>query len=108
MISPALFIAIFLPLALSEFIIPSEGPRLSLMAGQVQEIQYKTSFSTYSIALWQQFTGSARLGPILYRKLIPSNLNFCSAIQNASFFLLELIYPYRDATYERATEANIG
>lgn len=46
---------------------PGAGPRQSWALDTTQNITYSTVFSSYTIALWQQFSsgGGANLGPIL-------------------------------------------
>lgn len=49
------------------FLTPGAGPRQSWALDTTQNITYSTVFSSYTIALWQQFSsgGGANLGPIL-------------------------------------------
>ena len=49
------------------FLNPGAGPRQSWALGTTQNITYTTVFSSYTIALWQQYSsgGGANLGPIL-------------------------------------------
>lgn len=55
--------------ALAEFFVPGPGPSPRWTVGDTQEIRYKTTYTKYTIALWQQFDdeGAAELGPVLFR-----------------------------------------
>lgn len=69
MLNPTLWVLLSLPsaLALAEFFVPGPPPYPRWTAGDVQEIRYRTTYTEYTIALWQQFDDSAKLGPILFR-----------------------------------------
>ncbi|KND86158.1 hypothetical protein TOPH_09216 [Tolypocladium ophioglossoides CBS 100239] len=69
MLVHALLFLSVIPAVTSEFFSPGAGPRLIWKTGEVQEVRYKTSFVTYTIALWQQNPGqgSAKLGPIIFQ-----------------------------------------
>lgn len=69
MLREILWILLSVPLALAEaqFYVPGPPPYPTWKTGEVQKIQYRTTFTTYTIALWQEYNGGATLGPILYR-----------------------------------------
>ncbi|PHH81654.1 hypothetical protein CDD83_3517 [Cordyceps sp. RAO-2017] len=54
-------------LAASEFFVPGPPPYPRWKAGDVHQIRYRTTYTEYTIALWQQFEGAAKLGPIVFR-----------------------------------------
>ncbi|KAK5994548.1 hypothetical protein PT974_05026 [Cladobotryum mycophilum] len=52
--------------------------------GEIQTIQYKTSFTNYTIALWQQSLteGAATIGPIVYQTTNGPDNGFAWVVQN--------------------------
>lgn len=62
-----------LPLVAALFTNPDPIIRSTFHIGDRQTIRYNTTFTKYTIALWQQAPqgGAAKLGPILYRMFTP-------------------------------------
>jgi len=69
MLDSILWVLVSLPSALTmaEFFVPGPPPYPRWTAGDTQKIRYRTTFTEYTIALWQQFDGSAKLGPVLFQ-----------------------------------------
>lgn len=69
MLGAVRWLLLVLPLASarSEFFVPGPPPYPRWKAGDVQKIRYRTTFTEYTIALWQQLDGAGNLGPILFR-----------------------------------------
>lgn len=51
----------------AEFFNPGPPPYPTWEVGERQTIRYKTSYTEYTIALWQQLDNAGSLGPILFR-----------------------------------------
>ncbi|KAJ6444308.1 fatty acid synthase subunit alpha [Purpureocillium lavendulum] len=68
---------------LTEFFIPGPPPYPHWTAGALQEIRYRTTLTEYTIAIWQQFEGAAKLGPILYRTSLRPRLSFSRRTRGA-------------------------
>lgn len=71
---------LLLPQGFCEFYTPQQKGRGVWKVGDVEPVKYKTSYTNYTIALWQQSLteGSAGLGPIVYRELqIFSLISLC-------------------------------
>lgn len=66
----SLLVLAIIPWAYAEFFYPPMKGRGVLRTGERQTIKYKTPYTEYTIALWQQALsgGAATLGPIIYRK----------------------------------------
>ncbi|RDA95110.1 hypothetical protein CP533_2189 [Ophiocordyceps camponoti-saundersi (nom. inval.)] len=71
-------------LAVSEFFTPGPPPYPRWKVGDVRQIRYRTTYTHYSIALWQQFDSSrsAKLGPIVYQTTNGPDNEFTWLVQN--------------------------
>lgn len=69
-------------LAMAEFLVPGPPPYPSWKAGEVQQIRYRTTYTEYTIALWQQLDGAANLGPILFQTTKGPDSEFDWVVQN--------------------------
>ncbi|KAK1250082.1 hypothetical protein MKX08_010085 [Trichoderma sp. CBMAI-0020] len=69
MLREILWILLSVPsaLAMAEFFVPGPPPYPRWKVGEVQQIRYRTTYTEYTIALWQQFNGAAKLGPVLFQ-----------------------------------------
>lgn len=64
-------LALGLAWAKTTWTVPS-GPWPRWTVGDIQTIEYTTTETEYTIALWQQLDGAGTLGPILFRMFSPS------------------------------------
>lgn len=56
--------------AMAEFFVPGPPPYQRWRVGEVQKIRFRTTYTKYTIALWQQLNGAAKPGPILFRLFV--------------------------------------
>lgn len=71
---PWILFSIPLASAMAEFFIPGPPPYPRWMAGNLQKIRYRTTYTEYIISLWQQLDGAGKLGPIIFRMFFWSRL----------------------------------
>ncbi|KAK2594002.1 hypothetical protein QQS21_008314 [Conoideocrella luteorostrata] len=74
-------------LALAEFFVPGPPPYPRWKVGDVHKIRYRTTYTKYTIALWQQFDGAAKLGPILFQTTNGPDQDFDWLVQSYSLDL---------------------
>ncbi|KAG9251069.1 uncharacterized protein F5Z01DRAFT_677315 [Emericellopsis atlantica] len=67
---------------MAEFFVPGPPPYPRWTAGDIQDIRYRTTFTEYTIALWQQFDGSAKLGPVLFQTTNGPDRDFSWVVQS--------------------------
>ncbi|UNI13390.1 hypothetical protein JDV02_000138 [Purpureocillium takamizusanense] len=79
-----LLISVHVPsvLSLAEFFVPGAPPYPRWRAGDVQKIKYRTTYTEYTIALWQQLDSAGRLGPILFQTTNGPDTDFDWVVQS--------------------------